>query len=161
MKRSYTVLTTCFFSLFLGTAMHAQTTLIATGTSWKYLDNGSNQGTTWYGTGFNDASWASGNAQLGYGDGDEATTISYGSNSSAKYITTYFRKTISVADASVFSNYTLNVKRDDGVVVYINGTEKYRNNMPTGTVTYTTGASTTCSDDGGTFQTTTLASAPW
>lgn len=158
MKRFYTILKTCFFSFLLSAATHAQTTLIATGASWKYLDNGSNQGTTWSGTGFNDASWASGNAQLGYGDGDEATVVSYGSNSSAKYITTYFRKTITVADASIFANYTLNVKRDDGVVVYINGVEKYRNNMPTGTITYTTGASTTCSDDGSTFQTTTLPS---
>jgi acid phosphatase type 7 len=158
MKRYFPLIQICFFTLFFSAVATAQTTLIATGTSWKYLDNGSNQGTAWYGTAFNDASWASGNAQLGYGDGDEATVVSYGSNSSAKYITTYFRKTISVADASLFSNYTLNVKRDDGVIVYINGVEKYRNNMPTGSITYTTGASTTCSDDGATFQTATLTS---
>lgn len=158
MKRIYAILKTCFFSFFLGTTMHAQTTLIATGSSWKYLDNGSNQGTSWYGTGFNDASWASGNAQLGYGDGDEATVVSYGPSSSSKYITTYFRKTISIADASIFSNYTLNIKRDDGVVIYINGIERYRNNMPTGTISYNTGAAGTSSDDGSTFQTTTLAS---
>lgn len=159
MKKQYlSVFQLCIFSVFLLSYAKAQTTLIATGTSWKYLDNGSNQGTAWYGSGFNDASWASGNAQLGYGDGDEATVVSYGPSSSSKYITTYFRKTFSVADASIFSNYTLNVKRDDGVVVYINGVEKYRNNMPTGTITYTTGAAGTCSDDGSTFQTTTLAS---
>ncbi|HSH67332.1 MAG TPA: fibronectin type III domain-containing protein, partial [Bacteroidia bacterium] len=158
MKKNYTLLKTCVCCLFLIGKVAAQTTLIAAGTSWKYLDNGSNQGTAWYGTGFNDASWASGNAQLGYGDGDEATTVSYGPSSSSKYITTYFRKTFSVADASVFSNFTLNVKRDDGVVVYINGAEKYRNNMPTGTISYTTKAASTCSDDGSGFQTTTLAS---
>lgn len=158
MKRYLSLIRLCVFCSVFCNFTNAQTTLIATGSSWKYLDNGSNQGTSWYGTGFNDASWASGNAQLGYGDGDEATVVSYGTNSSAKYITTYFRKTISVTDASLFSNYTLNVKRDDGVVVYINGSEKYRNNMPTGTITHTTSASTTCSDDGATFQTTTLAS---
>jgi hypothetical protein len=158
MKLRYTILKMCAISFFLIGKLQAQTTLIATGTSWKYLDNGSNQGTAWYGTSFSDASWASGNAQLGYGDADEATVVSYGPNSSAKYITTYFRKTISVADASLFTNYTLNIKRDDGVVVYINGAEKYRNNMPTGTISYTTGASTTCSDDGAGFQTATLAS---
>lgn len=158
MKPYLRIIQLCFCSFFFFPFSNAQTTLIATGTSWKYLDNGSNQGTAWYGSGFNDAAWASGNAQLGYGDGDEATTVSYGSNSSAKYITTYFRKTISVADASIFTNYTLNVKRDDGVAVYINGVEKYRNNMPTGSITYTTGAATTCSDDGAGFQTTTLAS---
>jgi len=30
------------------------------------------------------------------------------------------------------------VRRDDGVVVYVNGTEVYRNNVGTGVVTYTT-----------------------
>jgi hypothetical protein len=158
MKHRYTILSMCAICFFLMGKLQAQTTLIATGTAWKYLDNGSNQGTAWYATGFSDAAWASGNAQLGYGDGDEATVVSYGPNSSAKYITTYFRKTITVVDASIFTNYTLNVKRDDGVVIYINGVEKYRNNMPTGTITYTTAAATTCSDDGAGFQTATLAS---
>src|SRR5205814_10702336 len=46
-------------------------TYIATGSTWKYLDNGSNQGTAWRATAFSDATWASGAAELGYGDGDE------------------------------------------------------------------------------------------
>ena len=45
---------------------------------------------------FNDSTWASGPAELGYGDGDEATTVSYGPSSSNKYITTYFRRTFTV-----------------------------------------------------------------
>lgn len=137
-------------------AIHAQTTLIPSGSSWKYLDNGSNQGTAWKGTTFSDTAWASGLAQLGYGDGDEAAVLGYGSSSTNKYITTYFRKTISVANPSAFLNYTLNVKRDDGVVVYVNGIEVYRNNMPTGTIAYTTKASTACSDDGSGFLASTL-----
>ncbi|OQP59084.1 hypothetical protein A3860_38935 [Niastella vici] len=153
MKTMFTLVAALFFV----SALTAQTTIIATGSSWKYLDNGSNQGTSWINTGFNDAAWPSGNAQLGYGDGDEATVVSYGPNSSSKYTTTYFRKTVSVADASVFTGYTLRVKRDDGIVVYINGVEKYRNNMPTGTIAYNTWASTNCSDDGNTWFSTTLA----
>jgi hypothetical protein len=133
------------------------TTLLANGSNWKYLDNGSNQGTAWYGTGFNDASWASGNAELGYGDGDEATVVSYGSNASAKYITTYFRKVINIPSTAGFLYYTINFRRDDGSVIYINGTEVNRNNMPTGTIAFTTPASTACGDDGGTIQTFTVA----
>ena len=38
---------------------------------------------------------------------------------------------------------TLQLIRDDGAVVYLNGTEVYRSNMPSGTITYTTLASTT------------------
>lgn len=138
------------------TPLPVTSTLIAYNNSWKYLDNGSNQGTAWRASTFNDASWKTGNAQLGYGDGDETTIVSYGSNANKKYITTYFRKSISIADTSGYANYTLNIKRDDGAVVYINGSEVYRSNMPSGTISSTTLASTAASDDGNTAQTTTL-----
>ncbi len=116
--------------------------LITTNSSWKYLDNGSNQGTAWSAGAFNDTTWVSGNAELGYGDGGEATVVSFGANSSAKYVTTYFRKTFSVANSLAYASLALNVIRDDGIIVYINGTEVFRNNMPTGTVGYTTLATT-------------------
>src|SRR5262249_8738343 len=48
-------------------------TLVQSNSVWKYLDNGSDQGTNWAASGFNDSSWSSGPAELGYGDGDEAT----------------------------------------------------------------------------------------
>jgi hypothetical protein len=131
------------------------TTLFAYGASWKYLDNGTNQGTAWFASAFNDAAWASGNGQLGYGDGDEATVVSYGANVNSKYVTTYFRKTISVNPAA-YSSFNANVKRDDGIIVYLNGTEIYRNNMGTGAVTYTTLAAL-ASDDGVTPQPFTIA----
>lgn len=67
-------------------------------TGWKYLDNGTDQGTAWRAVGFNDASWATGAAELGYGDGDEATVVSFGPNAAIKYITTYFRRTFTVTD---------------------------------------------------------------
>ena len=123
----------------------ATDSLITTNASWKYLDNGSNQGTAWTAISFNDGVWASGNAELGYGDGDETTVVGYGSNSSAKYITTYFRKTISVTNPDIYSSLQLSVVRDDGIVVYINGAEAYRLNMPTGTIAYNTLAPTAIS----------------
>jgi acid phosphatase type 7 len=116
-------------------------TLVAAGSTWKYLDNGSNQGTAWRAMFFNDSAWASGSAQFGYGDGGEATVVSFGPDSTAKYITTYFRRAFTVADPS-FSALTLRVLRDDGAVVYLNGTEVYRTNMPAGTITSSTLAST-------------------
>jgi hypothetical protein len=122
----------------------SQTTpLISQGSNWKYLDNGSNQGTAWYGTSFNDASWASGNAELGYGDGDEATVVSYGPSSSNKYITTYFRKQFSVTNPSQFFSIDLQARRDDGIVVYINGVEVWRDNMPAGNIAFNTVAVST------------------
>ncbi|BDS05200.1 hypothetical protein NT6N_02400 [Oceaniferula spumae] len=122
-------------------ATGSSTTLLASGSTWKYRDNGSNQGTAWRSTSFNDNNWSSGNAKLGYGDGNENTTVSFGGNSSNKHITTYFRKTFNVADASAISGLTMEILRDDGAIVYINGQEVVRSNMPTGNVNYTTTAS--------------------
>jgi hypothetical protein len=134
--------------------------LITAGASWKYLDNGSNQGTQWRSTSFNDLSWKTGNAELGYGDGDEVTVVSYGPSASNKYVTTYFRKSFNVNDKSAISALELSVIRDDGIVVYINGTEVYRNNMPGGTISYNTFASSNISGAAGsTYQISNISSA--
>ncbi|HTD65246.1 MAG TPA: metallophosphoesterase, partial [Candidatus Limnocylindria bacterium] len=89
-------------------------TLIASNSVWKYLANGSDQGTAWRAPFFNDAAWASGAAELGYGDGGEATVVSFGPNSSAKYITTYFRKSFTVTGPAAYTNLLLQLVRDDG-----------------------------------------------
>ena len=47
--------------------------LVAAGSTWKYRDSGVTPPATWKDPTFDDASWPSGPAQLGYGDGDEAT----------------------------------------------------------------------------------------
>ncbi|MFL5331350.1 MAG: Ig-like domain-containing protein [Gemmataceae bacterium] len=117
------------------------TTLIAAGSAWKYLANGTNQGTAWRATTFNDSAWPSGNTEIGYGDGDEATVVGYGPDPNNKYITTYFRKSFTVTNASAVTALNMRLLRDDGAVVYINGVEVYRSNMPSGTISYNTGAS--------------------
>ena len=116
--------------------------LVRTGAVWKYLDTGTDLGTAWRAPTFNDAAWPSGPAQLGYGDGDEATMVN-GGPANNHYITTYFRRHFSIANASLVNSLVLRLMRDDGAVVYLNGIEAYRANMPGGTVTYTTLASTT------------------
>jgi len=105
------------------------TTLIADGAVWRYLDDGSNQGTAWRGVGFDDSSWDEGPAQLGYGDGDEATEVGYGPDADNKYATTYFRRRFNVDDASEIVELTLGIVRDDGAAVYVNGTEVVRTNL--------------------------------
>jgi len=128
-------------------AAQTTTTFVPLGSTWKYLDNGSNQGTAWRATGFDDSTWGQGPAELGYGDGDEATVVSFGPNSSSKYITTYFRKAFTVSNAAAYTTATVRVRRDDGVVVYLNGTEVFRSNMPAGTIGHTTLASSAASDE--------------
>ena len=69
--------------LMLGTHVRtADQVLIAAGSAWRYNDSGANLGTAWRAAAYNDAGWATGAAQLGYGDGDEATVLSYGTRKS-------------------------------------------------------------------------------
>ncbi|RAK63551.1 alkaline phosphatase PhoX [Hymenobacter edaphi] len=145
MKHTATPLFLLALGLLWAAPALAQTTtaLLPAGSAWKYLDNGTDQGTAWQAAGFNDAAWASGNAELGYGDGNEATVVSFGPSSSSKYITTYFRRQFTVSSLAGFSGVKLRLKRDDGAVIYINGAEVHRSNMPTGAIAYNTFASAT------------------
>jgi hypothetical protein len=96
--------------------------LVPPAAGWKYLADGSDQGTAWQGAGFDDSSWSNGAAQLGYGDGDEQTVVSYGPNVNDKYITTYFRKTFVTTNVNRIAAATLKLVVDDGANVFLNGT---------------------------------------
>ncbi|MCI0636216.1 MAG: fibronectin type III domain-containing protein, partial [Actinobacteria bacterium] len=103
--------------------------LVPRGAVWRYLDDGSDQETAWRQPGFQDLTWRAGSAQLGYGDGDEATVVSYGPFAIAKYITTYFRRSFPVANPRDHVRLRLRILRDDGAVVYLNGVEVVRSNI--------------------------------
>ncbi|MFA9390595.1 MAG: CotH kinase family protein [Prolixibacteraceae bacterium] len=113
--------------------------LIEKGAEWKYNDTGTNLQEGWRNKDYSDSGWKTGKAQLGYGDNDESTTISFGPSSNNKYITTYFRKTFEITDdLSLLTSLSGSLLRDDGAVVYLNGTEVFRSNMPEGTIIYST-----------------------
>ena len=120
-------------------------TFIPLGAVWRFLDDGSNQGTGWRAANFDDSSWREGPAELGYGDTDVATVIRYGADSNNKHLTTYFRHSFEVDDPAMYTSTTMGLVRDDGAVIYLNGKEVFRSNMPTGTITATTRASSTVS----------------
>ncbi len=136
---------------FVQGTVFSQTTIFPFASSWQYLDDGSNQNTAWRQVGFDDTSWQSGSGQFGYGDGGEITILNacgipvqYPSCSN-KYISYYFRKSINIPDVAIFKSFIFEMYRDDGVVIYVNGIEIYRNNMPSGTIGYTTLASSAIS----------------
>ena len=112
--------------------------LLPAGSVWRYLDNGSDQGTAWRAPEFDDSQWASGPAQLGYGEGDEATTVSFGPNPKEKYVTTYFRTAFQLADPAQVESLELHLLVDDGAVVYLNGLEIQRENMAVETALFDT-----------------------
>src|SRR3989442_13947366 len=65
-------------------------------------------------------------------------TIGFGPDANTKFIPPYFRKTFVVTNANRVTNLPAHVIRDDGVVVYLNGNEGFRNNMPAGPITSAT-----------------------
>jgi hypothetical protein len=104
---------------------------------WRYSDGGVDQGTAWRMPGFNDGAWKRGTAELGFGDGDEATVLG-GGPSGGRYPTIYFRRTFEAPDPASLASLSLALKRDDGAVVYVNGSEVVRSNMPEGAIAYGT-----------------------
>jgi hypothetical protein len=123
--------------------------LISKGSPWKYLDDGSDAGTSWRDPMFDDNGWASGPADLGYGH-NCATILGFGPDPANKFVTTYFRRSFEVRNIAGITNLTVRLRRDDGAVVYVNGVEAFRSNMPEGPVDYSTlAASPSYYDDEG------------
>lgn len=114
---------------------------VPAGSVWRYLADGTDLKEAWRAPGFEDAKWPSGPAQLGYGDGDEKTVIR--TEKPPHPITAYFRSEFQVPADAAYSRLTLRMVRDDGAVVYLNGEEIVRDNLPEGTILFSTPASDT------------------
>lgn len=110
---------------------------IARGSEWMYLDNGSNLGTQWVTKDFDDSSWKRGSAPLGYSFSNVNTIVDYGTSSTNKYMTTYFRKHFNVTNVAEVHAAKIQLLREDGAVVYLNGKRVVNSNMPVKGVTYT------------------------
>jgi hypothetical protein len=126
---------------FIGWSVNEFLDLISLEENWKYHDLGENLGTAWYEISYADSTWSEGAAELGYGDGDEATELSYGSDGNNKHITTYFRKSFEFAGSEEALSCLLKVRRDDGAIIYLNGEEIVRSNMPSDSITFETTSS--------------------
>ena len=105
--------------------------VIGLGSGWKYFrgrseptpgENGEAT-TAWTLPEFDHSSWRSGRTGIGYGDGDDATTLSDMRNN---YLTVYLRRPFDVPDPDALENLILEVAYDDGFVAYLNGTEVAR-----------------------------------
>ena len=68
----------------------------------------------------------------------KATVLSYGEDSEKKHITYYFRQDFEVSNGQSTDKLTLRVAVDDGAVVYLNGHEVLRVNLPEGDVEHET-----------------------
>lgn len=121
------------------------------GSVWRFLDDGTEPAVGWTSFDFDDSRWKSGVAEIGYGDGNEITTAAFVDTDPVtvgvqKNITTYFRRAFDVTDILSLRELKLRLRRDDGAVVYLNGREIWRVNLPEGAVTSTTRALTGIGD---------------
>ncbi len=117
------------------TSQAAEFALVPEGGIWSYLDNGVDPGPTWMDPAFDDSGWAQGPGVFGYGIGNLVTTIDYGLDPNNKPITTWFRRVFDVIDAQSMTGAVLRIRYDDAALVYLNGVELHRVNLPIGVVT--------------------------
>lgn len=119
-----------------------QDTLISKNSVWKYFDQDNVPAVDWMAASYDDSSWSSGPGTLGYSDA-RVTVITADSNGDgAKNMAAYFRKTVEITNPADYSFFFVNVLVDDGFVLYVNGQEAGRFNMPTGVISHSTPATT-------------------
>jgi len=113
--------------------------LVKLRSKWRYLDQGINPGPNWMAPDFDDSKWKLGQAEFGFGR-ETVTTVESGPTG-RRHLTDYFRHTFDVADPGFLKSLLLRLKRADGAVVYLNGREVHRVNLPAGAITLGTRAS--------------------
>jgi hypothetical protein len=125
--------------------------------TWKYLENGSDQGTAFYGLAYDDSGWLSGNGILGFEDSLNVLTLftniaggsgtntvlsltnDVGGGIGGTNVTIYFRGSANIsnfdpnaAGNTLYARYYI----DDGAAVYVNGAAQMFFNL-TNPTTYT------------------------
>jgi len=110
---------------------------LPTGQYWNYWNSKDAPDAAWNSTA-DLSKWKHGASPLGWGDRDAATPFVLAA--SERPITTYFARDVNLGTISADFELTLDVRVDDGAVIYVNGTEVKRVNMPEGTVTNNTNA---------------------
>lgn len=107
--------------------------VVSAGATWMYRFANSAPDPAWNTTAYDDSTWASGGAPLGFGDSSIVTTLTA---VGTKPLAAQYRKSFTIADATQIASMALRTRADDGLVVYVNGVEVGRSNMPTGAITF-------------------------
>lgn len=127
-------------------------TFIDKESSWTYLDDGSDLGPSdivpgtpsydpnhWKHPDFDDSAWQSGPGIFGFGGiGNPrvsfGTVLGFRSPQGDQHRSYYFRKSFEIGEAADVFTMEARVLRDDGVIIYLNGHEVGRSNIPEGVV---------------------------
>jgi hypothetical protein len=108
--------------------------IIAAQSLWRTQPAASPADPAWMATTFDDSAWIEGAGFLGYGDYHITTVIDYGGVDYAKWLSAPFRRRFTVVGAADLVGATVFVARDDGFVLWLNGVELLRDNLPVGVI---------------------------
>ncbi|MBM3846071.1 MAG: hypothetical protein FJ405_07290 [Verrucomicrobia bacterium] len=138
--------------------------ILSRGSTWRWLSPTGGLGRSdvivgrtnwsaanWKHPDYDDASWNQGAGEFGFGEGDEVTVIPSHSGTN-RLITSYYRRKLELGSPGRWIQIQIRMKRDDGVIVYVNGAQAVRNSITSGAVDGNT-LGTLASDDGQTWQT--------
>ncbi len=101
---------------------------------WNYFKATSEPAAGWRNVAFDDSAWTTDVAPFGY---DDPGIETFFNDMKASYVGVYFRKTFTISAGAVPTALRLRFNVDDGCVVWINGVEVQRTNVPNGPLAYT------------------------
>ncbi len=97
---------------------------VPSGSPWRYQAGGP-MDNSWTADSFDDSAWSLGNAALGFGNRTVTTAVEPNDES-----VIYFRQPFTLPVTLDQADLELRLRRDDGAIVYLNGVEVLRSNMP-------------------------------
>ncbi len=139
MKKLRFLIASMAFALFTLNANAQIDTLSNFGSYWKYIDSTVNtDSASWTQSSYNDANWPCSPSPIGYGDTWIVGCIHSGCSSlvecnptcATKNITAWFRQKISVPNVNLYDSVYFDGLIDDGLIMYVNGTQVWSYNMP-------------------------------
>lgn len=116
--------------------------LASSSTKWKYYFEEAAPEGDWTSLAFNDSEWKSGVCPIG----KESRNITDKTELKGDFNTSYYRCVFNIEDVEFVDSLIAKVIYDDGMVVYVNGVEVKRLNMPKGEIDFATLAPTYTND---------------
>ena len=128
---------------YMGVAASTYALIGLTNYFWKYDQSGNDLGTAWRAVAYNDALWPTGRGVFAREDNAFVvaltnTLLSLTNATGQAVLTYYFRTHFTLTNELTDVSLVASNLFDDGMVVYLNGAEVYRINMPAGNITAAT-----------------------
>lgn len=125
---------------FVFFSAYAQDTIIKSGSEWSYYDKGDLIIEDMSVIKPEQFDWQKGPTPMGFGQNDEATLINQVNDKDSIITWFVFQKTLRIENLEDHKTMLVRLVRDDGALVFVNGKEVIRTNLPEGNITSKTKA---------------------